>query len=322
MTNSSIADAASGSGGGSASATAPSAGTDRAAERERIQNLVDQAASFNLLAVPEAGERNGGNSGMIQQRLKLHRFDISLDGPSESGVRGVNGAGPQVGTLDIQWSLIPYDFNALPDRQGPATALDARVTQRFVMREATFLFGRGGDGFRSFGTGRTFPMASGDRPRLVVAAIGVIMDGSGKFRGLDGNFTICGELSAEGVFSGHVMVRVVDPDSVLVGDADSSATGSGPSADPDTSYLTWIGQKGEGPDQENQFSVDQQGQIRGLNIPVHLKRVSVGFTVDGGFRVARLKTTDIVGREVGFGRGSVPGAAPSGNSLNPFLSRA
>jgi len=324
MTNSNIADTvAAGPGGGSATAAASSPpAVDRARERERIQRLVDQAASFNLLAIPDssfAPGRNGGNPGTIQQRLTLHRFDITLDGPSESGVRGVNSVGPKVGTLDIQWTLIPYDFQAIPGRQPPATPLDSGVTQRFVMQEATFTFSGGNDGFRSFGTGRTFPMMAADRPRLVVAAIGVITEGFGRFRGLDGNFSICGELNPERVFSGHVMVRALDQDSVLLGDASVPVGGSGPNGEEDTTYLTWIGQKGEGPDQENQFSIDQQGQVRGLNIPVHLKRVSVAFTVDGGFRAAPLKTDDVVGREVGFGRGSVPGASPSGSSLNPFL---
>jgi len=324
MTNSNIADsAASGPGGGSATAAAPSPpAADRARQRERVQHLVDQAASFNLLALPDSSSGpgpTGGSPGDIQQRLTLHRFDITLDGPSESGVRGVNSVGPKVGTLDIQWSLIPYDFQAIPGRRASATPLNPGVTQRFVMQEATFRFNGGDDGFRTFGTGRTFPMMAADRPRLVVAAIGVVMEGFGRFRGLDSNFTICGELSPERVFSGHIMVRAVDQDSVLLADGDLPAGGSGPKGEQDTSYLTWIGQKGEGPDQENQFSVDPQGQVRGLNIPVDLRRVFVAFTVDGGFRAAPLKTTDVVGREVGFGRGSVPGASPSGNSLNPFL---
>jgi hypothetical protein len=188
------------------------------------------------------------------------------------------------------------------------------------MNEATFTFSRGSDGFRSFGTGRTFPMTSDGNPKLVAAAIGVFMEGFGKFSGLEGNFTLCGDLTEEQGFTGHIMIRAVDQDGVLSANSDVPAPAAGADADPAATYLTWVGRKGEEPDQENTFSMGQDGQVRGLNIPVHSKRVSVSFVDDAsGLRVQPINVTDIVGREIGFGRGSVPGASPSGSALNPFL---
>jgi hypothetical protein len=326
MSNSQTSVAESGA-GSPVAPTDPTAPADSASERERIQRLVDQAANFNMFASPELNHSsplifNASRDGAtgIRQRLSLQRLDIVMDSEGSEGVAAANEVGPLIGNVDFHWLIIPYDFQALPGRRSPATLLNPGITQRFVMQEAGFSFGSGADGFRGFGTGRTFPLG-GTRPRLVAAAIGAILEGSGKFRGLEGNFTLCGELTADRGFSGHIMVRVVDPQGTLLTPSEL------PLGDPveqypdsNATYLTWMGHKGEGPDQENTFSIGPDGQVRGLNIPVQSVDVSVGFSVStAGFQVSALKRGDIVGREVGFGRGSVPGASPSGGTFNPFL---
>ena len=294
-----------------------------------LQRLIDQAACFNVFAFPnrngsDAVIRAPGNTGGgigIQTSQLVGRFDIDLESPSlESGVRASNTAGEPVGRLDLTWLMIPNDHLALPDREPPPTQFDPSCPQRFVMRQTTFTFGDGRDGFRSFGTGRTFPMASGGRSKVVVAAIGNIVEGFGKFRRLEGHYTLCGELSLEGGFLGHFVVRIADPYGGLRTLAGFPPIEPGSDPDPGTTYLMWSAQKGKGPDQQNKLSLGPDGKLRGMNIPTQLKRGSIGFAVGGpdGFRAAELRTGEVIGLEVGFGRGSFPDAPPTGTPLSPY----
>src|SRR5947208_333141 len=132
---------------------------------EVIQRLIDQVAGFNLFVVPDGGNASGasadGTTGFVFSET-LHRFDVVLQRPSAQGVQASNAFGETVGKLDIRWFMIPDDFVARPDCQPPATRLNPAISQRFAMQETTFRFGDGRDGFRSFGTGRTFPMLVGN----------------------------------------------------------------------------------------------------------------------------------------------------------------
>src|SRR3989442_7523 len=83
---------------------------------------------------------------------------------------------------------------ALPDRDPPETGLDVSRSQRFVMFDSVCMFENGIDGFRGFGTGRTYPMHVGSQPQLFAAAVGSILEGFGKFKGHQGTYTYCGSL--------------------------------------------------------------------------------------------------------------------------------
>lgn len=286
---------------------------------EVIQRLIDQVAGFNLFVVPNGGNAAGANgiTGFVLSEA-VHRFDVVLQPPTSNGVQATNTFAESVGRVDIRWFMIPDDFVARPDRQPPATRLDPAISQRFVMQETTFSFGDDRDGFRSFGTGRTFPMKVGNESRVVVGGIGNLTEGFGKFRGHVGNFTICGDLTPNG-FQGNILVRIQDSDGNLrTGEQLPPAQ---PQADPDpqTTYLLWAAQKGKGPDQENSASIGPDGQLRGLNIPTQLKLLEFGFSAQNGFQASNIKVGEVVGREIGFGRGSIDGADPSGSPMNPFL---
>jgi hypothetical protein len=109
--------------GGGTAPPAAAVSSSPSTDRDRLQRLVHQAASFHVFATPESNAggaaRDGHGTTAIRQRLKLRRFDIALDGPSPDGVSGLNTSGEEVGTLDIQWDMIPYDFQAAPGRQPP-----------------------------------------------------------------------------------------------------------------------------------------------------------------------------------------------------------
>lgn len=296
---------------------------------EFLQPLVDQAAIFNLYAMTDdyGSQEIRTNSGDVvgfKAYNILHRFDIELVSIStNTGVKTNNSLSEVVGRMNMRWLMIPSDFFARPDSEPPPTRLDITSSQRFAMQEMTFSFGNGQDGFRSFGTGRTFPMFVNGKPKLVVAAIGNVTDGFGKFKGHEGNYILCGDLDVRQGFVGHILIRILDEGSTLRSSDELllpvPVRQSMP--DSDSTYLMWAAQKGKGKDQENFPSLDQHGEVRGLNIPMNLKHGSIAFTTQGagGFRYSQLNVGEVIGREEGFGRGSIPGATQVGTALDPFL---
>lgn len=301
----------------------PPSGSAPGVSLETIQQLVDQAVGFNLFAIPDAesGTANAGYgvSGSVIV-CKLYRFEITLSPPSSSGVQATNTLGEAVGRLELQWSIIPTDYLARPDRRPPNLRLDPAVSQRLAMQQMTFTFGDGRDGFRSFGTGRTFPMMVGNQPRIVVGAVANISEGFGKFRSHPGNFTICGDLTPAG-FKGNILVRFQDPASDLRMQQALPAIQPQRNPDPQTTYLLWTGRKDEKtPGLENHFSLGPDRQVRGLNITTQLRTLNLDFAVSPQFQGKDFTIGKrVIGLEIGFGRGSVPEASPTGTPLNPFL---
>jgi hypothetical protein len=300
-------------------ASGPSPGTGLPAQV--IQQLVDQSAGFNLYVVPDQTANSNSNSdtGLVATE-KLHRFDVVLQEPGPGIVQANNIYGEVIGGLNLRWSIIPDDFLALPDRQPPSTRLNPAVSQRFVMQEMTFRFGSGEDGFKSFGTGRTFPMMVGNQPRIVIGAIGNVTEGFGKFRGHEGNFTLCGDLLPNG-FQGNLLVRFQDSQGDVRTQAALPAIQSQAAPDPAATYLLWAAQKGE--EQrgiENHFSFGPDRQVRGMNITTQLKVLQFDFAAACNFEVKNFTVgQNIIGLEIGFGRGSIPNASPTGTALSPFL---
>ena len=293
-----------------------------------LQRLVDQVALFHLFAGPDSGasgagiHANSSSEGIVgfDTCETLHRFDIKLDLPSkQSGVRADNILGERIGQLELCWMMIPPDFMANPSVEPPPTIFNASRSQRFVMQKMIFKMGER-DGFNSFGTGRTFPTMVNGVPRLIAAAVGNINEGFGKFQRHEGNFTLCGELTPERGFMGHIIVRVIDEDGSLRTKEDLPPLKPQPDLEPDVTYLAWAAQKVEGMNLENRPSFSADGQIRGLNIPVALKHAVVGLpAVDSrGFRCNELQVGEVIGLEIGFGRAAQPDPTVPGTALNPF----
>jgi hypothetical protein len=291
--------------------------------RDTIQRLVDQVSVLNLFVLPPAGRsaaissRNAGGCVGIKTCAALHRFAMGLEIGSD--LSACNTIGESMGRIDLRWMIIPDVFMARPDREPPPTLLNPSLSQRFSLQETVLTFGEG-QGFRSFGAGRTFPMTNSGQPTLVAAAVGNIVDGFGVFSELQGNFTMCGELTADGGFVGHVVVRLLDPNGTLRTSQPIASIQQGREADPGATFVGWEAQKGTGPDQENVFSFTPDGQIRGMNIPTQLKKGFVQCSINGRriIQAEELKPGDIIGRETGFGRGSIPGAPDTGTPLSPY----
>ena len=177
-----------------------------------VQHLIDEAAIINTYALPdtESGTGGWGSSGSAMElNQPLHRFDVNLKLPDASGVQASDVVGELIGRFKHRWQLIPEDFVAAPGIDPPATALNSSGSQRFVMRDGIFTFGGGSDGFKGFGTGRTYWVQANGRQQLLVAAVGEVIDGFGKFKNLAGSYVLTGEVT-QGRFHGNVQCRVID----------------------------------------------------------------------------------------------------------------
>lgn len=316
----------------SASATADSLSTRGIAagkpSTEELQSLIDKVATFNVFVMADLASdtsairrHESGEIIGVEGCEKLYRFGLGLEQPADSNVRAINVLGEPVGLVALRWMFIPDDFAARPDHEPPPTSLDQCSSQRFALQEMTFTFGGGNDGFRSFGTGRTFPMSLGGQNKLIVGAIGNLTEGFGRFAKHQGNFTLCGEWSPQTGFVGHIVARVLDEEGNLrTHEALLDVVEAATRPDTEFTYLMWVAQKGKGPAQENHPSFAPDGQMRGLNIPMELKHGVSMFTAGGndGFRAQDLRIGEVIGLEVGFGRGSKPGASPDGTPLSPF----
>lgn len=271
-----------------------------------VERLVDRAACFNFHAAPGA------------EGHALRFLHVDLQPPAESGVRCVNRLGPAAGRLDLRLVPIPHDFRARPDLEPPRTPLDPGHSQRLALQQAVFRFGDGRDGFRGFGTGRTFPLLAGGRTHLAVGVVGEILEGEGRLRGLAGNFVLSGTLDGEGRFHGNILVRFVDPDGVLhAADLVPSGDEGAAAPDPGLTFLQMRAQKRD-EEQRSTFSLEPDGSIRGINVPLDLHRMALAMSVEGGLQSA-LRVEETVGLEVGFTAVDPAVPAPQkGTSLDPM----
>jgi hypothetical protein len=309
-------------GGGAPLVVSPPPSPAASLSHEELQRLVDRSANFHVFAAPaletSALAGDGGQTAGFRSSHPLRRLDIDLSAISSAGVKASNLVGDPCGRLDMELWFIPWDAMARPDSHPATIALDPTSSQRFVMQDVSLTLD-GGDGFRGFGAGRTFPVFSGGLAALVVAGVGNVLEGRGRLAGYEGNFTLSGALSPERGFSGHVMIRFVDHDGGLLIEEEIPLAAAAPLADTGATYITYMGQKPYGdPELENRFSFAGDGGVRGLNIPVPLHPVSVAFD-PFSFRARRFALGEIVGREIGFGKGSIPGASQRGTPFDPFL---
>ena len=254
-----------------------------------VQNLLNRTAWINAFLVPaskgSSTDRNASKlSGGVAEGA-LHRFRVELQGSQRgSGIGATNILGQPAGSFRFNWSVIPDNFRAVPGQQPARVSLDPSTSQRFVLQEASLAFGNGQDAFSSFGTGQTFPIGQGDKFNLRALAICNIMNGIGKFSGLEGILVFAGNITERGDFAGSFVLRVVDPNDLF------RARGSIPpfvpfsQPDPrlfvpDTTYMIFRAQKRQ--DQNATFNIGPDRQIRGINVPVELRTVKVDFSAEG-----------------------------------------
>lgn len=279
--------------GPNVSSPGPAAGAGTSSySADLLQRLVDQAAYFNLHSTPGVSEsqvaiRGTGGKEILGVRVveSLRRFSVRTYAPTQhQPFRATNTIGEIAGNFTHRWMFIPDDYSAQPGSPIPPTALDASRSQRFVMLDGVCRFGNGADGFRGFGTGRTYPAQEHGRLQLLVTAIGTLFEGFGKFKGHDEcTYVYCGKLDVERGFTGSLMIRAMDPRGTL------RTTRTIPALrpareyepEPDTTYLLLRGQAAATDIVAPR--VDQNGQFLGLKVEQGVTMI----TVDASYRARR-----------------------------------
>jgi len=278
----------------SAAPSLPDLNAEKPYRFEHIQNLLDEAACFNLFSRQNPRHSNiavNNGGGIIGFRIHevLHRFDISVRPPTaDAGVRAGNVLGEALGSFEHRWMIIPDGFGALPKREPPPTLLDPTRSQRFVMLDSVCSFNGGSDGFRGFGTGNTFPVTVNGQSQLHAAAVGSITEGFGKFAGREGTYTYCGNLSSNEGFSGNFLCRVPDPEAQFFTENSLPTLHAWPSPEPGITYLILRGQKKDA-SQKTTYNFGPGGQVIGINVVQQLKVVNYDAVnrERGGLRATR-----------------------------------
>jgi len=266
--------------GPSASPPAPATET-RSYSAELLQRLVDQGAYFSLHSTPGASDsqvaiRAPGGKEILGLRVteSLRRFKINTYASTDRPFRATNTVGEIAGSFTHRWMFIPDDYSVRPDSKVPPTALDLSRSQRFVMADGICWLGDVGDGFRGFGTGKTYPWKKHGYPQLLVTAIGTLIEGFGKFK--DHNectYVYCGTLDAERGFTGSLMIRAMDPQGTLRTARSLSSLRPAPDPEPDITYLMLRGQAA--PTDLVAPRMGQNGEFLGLKVEQGVTMISL-----------------------------------------------
>ena len=262
---------------------------------DMVMHLLDQAAYFPMFSIPERG-RPSSSIQTIGMDIgeNLHRFSVIVQPPDRDGLSATNVIGEKLARLEHRWLFAPDGFPALPDREPPPTPFDPSRSQRFVMLESVCRFENGKDGFRGFGTGRTFPTSHNGQSQLLAGAVGNIMEGWGKFRGLVGTYVYCGTIS-DGAFTGSLLCRVMDPEGVLRTQKSLPDIQGTKSPERDVAYVLFRGQKRNHTD-KTQYIFGSGGSVDGLELHPQIRLFYLDCAIDGR---GDLRSTASIGPVVG-----------------------
>jgi hypothetical protein len=290
-----------------------------------VQYLIDQGAFINTYAMPDNDRQNSvvtGNSGGVlgmELNANLHRFGVNVHLPeTDSGVRASNAVGRAIGRCRHRWLVIPDDFSASPGRDPSPTSLDPSRSQRFVMQDGEFTFGNGSDGFRGFGTGRTYPVNSNGRQHLMAAAVGEVLDGYGRFRDLEGSYVVTGHITQERGFEGNIQCRLIDPRGQIRSESDLGGIDEARELNRNFTYILFRGQKRDSSVQTS-YIFGPGGMPQGFQLWQELRIAHLNTTTGGG---RGLRSSAGIGQVIGRMTSKVflnimnPGAP--GTSLAPI----
>jgi hypothetical protein len=112
-------------------------------------------------------------------------------------------------------------------------------------------------------------------------AVGTLLSGSGRFRGLEGTDTYCGTLDLDAGFRGSLLIRAVDPRQALRADRHLPPPSGGPPIEPGVSHLVFRGQKRD-KHQETAYSFGPGGKVVGLDVHQNLHAAEIDCAVGCG----------------------------------------
>jgi hypothetical protein len=253
---------------------------------EKVTRLLKSAAYFPIFNVSNPNSPNrpvylipGIRFLMtaVYVNEELHRFEIKVEEPApERGLRAAKRVGEPVANVHIRWTPMPENFEAAPGRYPPTTVLNPFTSQRFCMLEGQLTFkDRDGSGFRAFGTGRTFPVTTGGDRQLRIGAVIDILEGLGRFEGLQGTMVINGYIQPPDSLALNLMVRIMDPTGRLTAHSKLRPIQPVPDPDPNAVFMVFLGEPD--PSKPVQLNIAPDGSILGSNVHELLRLVELNF---------------------------------------------
>jgi hypothetical protein len=274
---------------------------------DRVHTLMKSAAYFPIFNIHNPQLPNQTNyliPGVplfirsIDVNEQLHRFEIQAK-YTDQGLGAANRVGEAVATVHIQWTPIPDFYAPSPGVQPCPWALNPFIEQRFVTLNGHLDFqDKEQSGIRAFGVGRTYPVVEGGQNRLRIGAAIEVLEGVGKFKGLQGAMCINGCIEPPEGLALNLFIRLIDPDGRL-----KAWPGSSPIApiqpitdpDPDAVFMMFLGEVDPSQGVHLIPSPDGKGII-GSRVHELLRLVSFRFDMSSA---ADLRTTTEEGPVVG-----------------------
>jgi hypothetical protein len=297
---------------------------------EIVQHLLDQTATFTLYAKPlprlfetatilrDPDDFFGINGGYgLSLGCSLHAFEsttlvrdvrtVSVDqtvGCPVGEFRSVLRFGPAVGDDIRRWA---------PATEPPVMIYDRWRSQACVLTDATLSFGYG-EQFRAYGIGRTYPVFAGTGPRLLLGAVGNLVDGDGLFRNHEASFSLCGTLSAELGFEGVIVCRVVDSRGDFASELEPTDLESTTLPSDDDTFIVLRGQKRDRT-VKTTFGPKPGPNLDSLVTPSEMRLVEYLAPCDGRPPLSSMRVGRLVARMDADVRFNI--SAPPGTALTP-----
>ena len=263
-----------------------------------VQQLLDHAATFAWFAIPDReyaasatltpedpDDWFGLNGGYgIAFRSALHRFSSLVQPPSfDIGVTTAQAVGEAEGELCGKLLFGTPELEWAPGRNPPPAIFDLWEPRRFTM-EADFVLPHG-QGFHGYGLGRTYPLVVHGCPRLLIAAVGNLVQGAGKLAGLEASFVLTGTLTHLGILA-NVICRVVDPRGIFRTGRDLPPVRPAGDPDPGSTFIALRGVKRDrnvkttygAPPDAHRVSLITPSQMRAIDLRSASRRPGGPFT--------------------------------------------
>jgi hypothetical protein len=220
---------------------------------EKVNKVLKSAAYFPIFNISNPATPNHPNyliPGLpvfirsVDVNEQLHRFELDV-WRQDRELCAAKRIGESVASVHIQWTPIPEFYAASPTTQPPLWLLNPFLSQRFCMLGGQLDFkDNENSGVHAFGTGRTFPVVEGGKSRLRIGAAIEVLEGFGKFKGLQGAFCINGYIEPPNSLALNLMIRMMDPEKTLQAVKTATLAPLEPVADPDPDgvFMAFLGE--------------------------------------------------------------------------------
>lgn len=231
-----------------------------------------------------------------------HRLEVKVLKPTpETGLAAIHEVGEQVAQIDVHFAITPDDFQAGPGRVPPPTLFLPFFSQRFSFPQGEFSFlDEQQSGFKGFGAGRTFPIRINGQTHIRIGGIIEILEGLGKFKGLQGMVVVNGEIRPPNELALFMMPRIMDPDGILKADTPVGPLQPVPDPDPTAAFFFFLAE----PDPAQPITINRagDGRILSVNLYERLRLVHIGFDIS---TPADIRSRTVEGQFVGSHRSTL-----------------